>query len=68
MCFRHSGIPYVLPLDQRTGKTGIEEMIFGLVFGKVAGYRDGMHRTTRDFQWPIGKTVRDSQAVVGNHD
>ena len=67
MCFRHLGLPYVLVLDQWTAKNGIQVMTFGLVFGKVAGYRNGMHRTLNDFTWPIGRTVYDPQAIVGHH-
>jgi hypothetical protein len=68
MCYKHLGFPYVLVLDQWTTKTDIEVLTFGLVFGKVADYRHDMHRTTRDFKWPIGQTVRDPRARVGHHD
>jgi hypothetical protein len=67
MCFRHPGMPYTLVLDQRTARDGKLQLTYGLVFGKVAAYRNGMHRTASDFQWPIGQTVRDHRAKVGHH-
>jgi hypothetical protein len=68
MCFPHLGMPYTMVLKQRTLKNGNLLLFYGLVFGKVVAYRNGMHRTANDFQWPIGQTVRDPRAKVKDHN
>jgi hypothetical protein len=67
MCFQHAGLPHTLVLEQCTSKTGILLLTFGLVFGKVAAYRNGEHRTYMDFRWPIGQPVYDTRARIGHH-
>lgn len=69
MCYYDSTQPFALPLRQHRTKNGILVMDYSLVLWKVTSKnpRDGEHWSSGGFCYPIGRTVYDANAIVGNH-
>jgi hypothetical protein len=67
MCGYDPTQPYVIPLEQRPRRNGKTLLTCGLVLGKVTSLRNGEHSSGLGFKYPIGRTVHDPKAVVGNH-
>jgi hypothetical protein len=68
MCAEIPGQPYRIVLGRQRARNGnlIETYTYGL--GKVVGKtRSGEHTSSNNFTWPIGRTVYDSNAVIGSH-
>jgi hypothetical protein len=67
MCEKVNGQPIELILDRYQTKNGtwIETYTFSL--GKVTSLTNGEHKSGRGFAYPVGQTVSDPNAMVGNH-
>jgi hypothetical protein len=67
MCEKVAGQPNELILERYRTKNGtwIETYIYPL--GKVTHLRGNDHTSSRGFAYPLGQTVHDPNAKVGNH-
>jgi hypothetical protein len=67
MCVEFDERPYIVPLKQHYTKEGILVLTYSLLLGKVTEKRHGSHISSHEFTWPIGGTVYDPNAIVGDH-
>jgi hypothetical protein len=67
MCEADRRAPYAVPLELHETKAGILVMVFSLLLWKVMEKWNGEHRSTYCFNYPIGRTIHDANARVGNH-
>jgi hypothetical protein len=68
MCYYDPAQPYAVPLKFSHTESGVMVMDYSLLLGKVTEKRNGEHRSCRNFTYPIGRTVRDSNAHAGSHE
>jgi hypothetical protein len=68
MCYEDPTQPYVLPLGLHRTAENILVMTYSLLLGKVTQLRDGQHISYMGFTYPIGRTVPDPNAQVGDHN
>jgi hypothetical protein len=67
MCEADRRAPYAVPLELHETKAGILVMVFSLLLWKVTEKWNGEHSSSYGFTYPIGRTIRDANARVGNH-
>jgi hypothetical protein len=67
MCYKDKMKPYALPLSLRDVAGDRQIMTYSMLLGKVTTKRHGEHVSLRGFTYPIGRTVYDQNAVVGDH-
>jgi hypothetical protein len=68
MCVEFREQPYVVTLKRFCTEDGSEVVYYSLLLGKVTHKRNGEHRSSHGFAWPIGRPIRDANAIVGLHD
>ena len=68
MCLRVPGQPKRLILERHHTRDGTLVETYTFALGKVTEFRTGEHRSQRGFTYPIGQTVFDSNARVGDHE
>jgi hypothetical protein len=67
MCHKDSTKPYALPLSRQDVADGMQIMRYSMMLGKVTTKRNGEHVSSQGFTYPIGRTVYDQNAIVGDH-
>jgi hypothetical protein len=67
MCHIDHTQPYAIPLKQRRKQNGILVLDYSLLLGKVVEKRNGEHISHMGFTYPIGQTVYDQNAIMGDH-
>jgi hypothetical protein len=68
MCYPFKAEPLAVPLKLRLAKSGKRILTYSLLFGKVTEKKFGKHRSIHGFTYPIGRTVFDPNAIVGDHE
>jgi hypothetical protein len=66
MCIKVSGQPCRLVLTRYRARNGKIIEVYTYAFGKVTNLRNGKHKSMRNFTYPIGQTVHDPNAKVGD--
>jgi hypothetical protein len=68
MCFAVVGQPYRLVLERHRSEDGTPIEIYTFALGKVTSkQKNGEHKSSQGFTYPIGQTATDPKAQVGSH-
>jgi hypothetical protein len=69
MCVEIPGQPYRIVLDRQHARNGSMIETYTYALGKITSRtRSGDHTSNNNFTWQIGRTVHDSNAVIGDHN
>jgi hypothetical protein len=68
MCIATNDQPYAVPLKLRYAKNGTLILTYSLLLGKVTEKVRGRHISSMGITYPVGGSVYDQQAIVGDHD
>jgi hypothetical protein len=69
MCFQDASAPVIIPVAMEKIRTGAQLLTVSLLLGKVTTVRrNGEHISFRGLRYPIGQTIRDTKAKIGDHD